>query len=149
MEKREIRTRLPARVRERRRGQAATDELLHFLQYPASSLVARRNDAGHGILRKAGDQKRCMMFNRSSGAYLHPTPPQPIACSAFSEVAISAKPQHFEFPPHLNGNTAQYRRQSKPQELHLRNQKTCPNKRGHLSQPMDRRHDTCPIDWGK
>src|SRR6202521_281492 len=100
MEKREIRTRLPARVRERRRGQAATDELLHFLQYPASSLIAGRNDAGHGILRKAGNQKRRMMLNRSSGTYLRPTPPQTIACSAFYEVTISAKPQHFEFPPH-------------------------------------------------
>ncbi len=47
-----------------------------------------------------------MMLNRSSGTYLHPTPPQTIACSAFYEVAISAKPQHFEFQPHLNGNTA-------------------------------------------
>jgi hypothetical protein len=73
-----------------------------------------------------------MMLNRAAGTYLHPTPPQTIACSAFYEVTISAKPQHFEFPPHLNGNTARYRRQSKPQELHLRNRKSCPNKRGHL-----------------
>ena len=31
------------------------------------------------------------------GTYLHPTPPQTIACSAFYEVTISAKPQYFEF----------------------------------------------------
>ncbi len=53
-----------------------------------------------------------MMLNRSSGTYLHPTPPQTIACSAFYEVAISAKPQHFEFQPHLNGNTARHPGQS-------------------------------------
>ena len=73
-----------------------------------------------------------MILNRSSETYLHPTPPQTIACSAFYEVAISAKPQHFEFQPHLNRNTAWYRKQSKPQELHLRNHESCPNKRGHL-----------------
>src|ERR1700681_3430637 len=148
MEKREIRARLPACLRERRRGQAAAGEVLQFLQYPASSLVAGRNDAGHGILRKAGTQKRRMMLNRSSGTYLHPTPPQTIACSAFYEVTISAKPQHFEFPPHLNANTARYCRQSKPQELHLRNQKTCPNKRGHLFRLDDDRADLWALDSG-
>ncbi len=40
-------------------------------------------------------------WNRSSGRYLHPTAPQTIACRAFYEVAISAKPQHFEFQPLL------------------------------------------------
>ena len=55
VEEREVRARLPACLRERRRGQAATDELLHFLQYPSPSLLAGRNDAGHGILRQAGD----------------------------------------------------------------------------------------------
>jgi hypothetical protein len=45
------------------RGQAATDQLLHLLQCPSPSLIARRDDAGHGILRKAGDQNRCMMLN--------------------------------------------------------------------------------------
>ena len=131
VEEREVRARLPACLRERGRGQAATDQLLHFLQYPAPSHIARRNDAGHGILRNAGNQECRVMLNRSSGTSIHPTPPQTIACSAFYDGTISTKPQHFEFPPHLNGNTARYRRQSKPQELHLRNQKTCPNKRGH------------------
>ena len=82
--------------------------LLQFLQYPASSLIARRNHAGHGILRNAGDQTRRMTLNQSSGTYLHPTRRQTIACSAFYEVTISAKPQPFEFSPHLNGNTARY-----------------------------------------
>jgi hypothetical protein len=49
---------------------------------------------------------------RSPGTYHHPTPPQTIACSAFYEVAISAKPQYFEFRPHLNGNSTRHRRQS-------------------------------------
>ena len=37
-----------------------------FLQYPSPSLVAGRNDAGHGILRQAGDNKRSMMLNHAT-----------------------------------------------------------------------------------
>ena len=72
-----------------------------------------------------------MMLNRASGTYLHPTPPHTIAYSAFYEVAISAKPQHFALKPHRNGNTARYHN-LQPQELHLRNRESCPNNRGHL-----------------
>src|SRR4030081_767686 len=35
-------------------------------------------------------------WNRSSGRYFNPTPPQTIACSAFYEAEVSAKPQYFE-----------------------------------------------------
>ena len=63
MEEREVRARIPACLRKRRRGEAATDELLHFLQYPPPSLVAGRNDTGHGILRQSGNKKRSMRFN--------------------------------------------------------------------------------------
>jgi hypothetical protein len=53
-----------------------------------------------------------MTSNRSSGTYLTPNPSQTIAWSSFYEVAISVNPKHFDFPPHLNGNTAQRHRQS-------------------------------------
>src|SRR5665213_3390012 len=36
-------------------GQATTDQLLHFLQYPTPSLIAGRDDPGHGIQKWSQD----------------------------------------------------------------------------------------------
>jgi hypothetical protein len=58
-------THLPARLRECGRGQAATDELLHVLQFRPPSLLAGRDDTGHRILRQTADTERSMTLHQT------------------------------------------------------------------------------------
>jgi len=77
MEKREIRTRLSSRLRGRGRRQTADYGLLHFLQHKPPALVARRTDAGYGILRQPRNEKGCLMLFGIVIAHLAATSPQP------------------------------------------------------------------------
>jgi hypothetical protein len=131
-------------------------------------VIAGRAERAAVIITTKRSLKRMQHWNRASGRYLHPTPPQTIACSAFYEVAISATPQHFQFQPPLRPFPPNHRGcrtiidvpgsetirgievsqiatetrrgtadDRQPQELHLRNRKSCPNKRGHLCHSFD------------
>ena len=67
MAEREVRARIPARLRQRGRGEATTGELLRFLQWPTPALVSGRNNTGHGILRQPESNERSMMLNHCAG----------------------------------------------------------------------------------
>jgi putative transposase len=78
---------------------------VYYLPRPVSAAdlaIMRRIDELHLNFPFAGARmlRDMLKLEGIEGTYLRPTPPQTIACGAFYEVTISAKPQYFEFPPH-------------------------------------------------